>query len=264
MKILAILLGLLKIIGIILALILIIFFIIIFSNIKLKVIFKKNEEISYFIKVSYIFGLFTYILDNNKNINCFKILGINLQKFKKNKDIDNNEKEEVYICSVDKEEEINKNIYKKTEKNKDINEKVNNKNLKQEENTKKQHNKNKKFLKFKNILLYPNKKEVINIVYLLLKRLIKAIKFKIIKINIDYGLYEPFKTGNTCGIISSIIPFLPKKYIKNISIMPDFEKEVFLADVEIKCKTALIKILLPIIIFISKKPIRKIIFSKGE
>ena len=90
-----------------------------------------------------------------------------------------------------------------------------------------------------------------------------VIKAKI-KINIDYGLNEPFKTGSICGIISTIIPFLPKKYIKDINIMPDFEKEIFLADVKIKCKTSLIKILLPIIIFISKKSIRKIIFGKGE
>ena len=87
---------------------------------------------------------------------------------------------------------------------------------------------------------------------------------KKIKININYGLDDPFKTGNICGIISAIIPFLPKKYIKDIKIMPDFENELFLANLEVKCKTSLFKLLLPIIMFISKKTIREIIFSKGE
>ncbi|WP_317368852.1 DUF2953 domain-containing protein, partial [uncultured Tyzzerella sp.] len=114
------------------------------------------------------------------------------------------------------------------------------------------------------IISYPNKNQILNMIFLLLKSLIKAIKFKKIKINVDYGLDEPFKTGNVCAIISAIIPFLPKKYIKDIKIMPDFENELFLADLEIKCKSSLFKLLFPIIIFISKKPIREIIFSKGE
>ena len=265
MSILALLIGLLKIIGIILALILFIICVILFSNINLKIIANNNNKIYYFIKISYILGLFIYIFDNEKNISCFKILGINIRKNKKIK-VD---KENISLSS--NEEDFEKNKIEKSKINENIYTNINEKDKENiEDNTDDTNiNNNKNNIKeslfnFKKILNYPNKKEIISSTILLIKRLIKCIKFKKIKINIDYGLNEPFKTGSICGIISTIIPFLPKKYIKDINIMPDFEKEIFLADVKIKCKTSFIKILLPIIIFISKKSIRKIIFGKGE
>lgn len=270
MSILALLIGLLKIMGIILALILFIICIILFSNINLKIIANNNDndKIYYFIKISYILGLFIYIFDNEKNINCFKILGINIRKNKKikvdkeNKNLSSNE-EDFEKNNIEKSK-INENIYIHiNEKDKEnIEDNTDDTNINNNKNNK--NNIKESLFNLKKILNYPNKKEIISSTILLIKRLIKCIKFKKIKINIDYGLNEPFKTGSICGIISTIIPFLPKKYIKDINIMPDFEKEIFLADVKIKCKTSLIKILLPIIIFISKKSIRKIIFGKGE
>lgn len=263
MSILALLIGLLKIIGIILALILFIICIILLSNINFKIIANNNSKISYFVKISYILGLFIYIFDSKKNINCLKIFGIKIGKTKKIKVDKKNKNLSSNKDDFDKNN-INENIYTNTnEKNKknigvETDDTTINNNIYSKNNIKES------LFNLKKILNYPNKKEIISLTILLIKRLIKCIKFKKIKININYGLNDPFKTGNICGIISTIIPFLPKKYIKDINIMPDFEKEIFLANVELKCKTSLIKILLPIIIFISKKSIRKIIFGKGE
>lgn len=276
----SILIGLLKILGIILALILIIIFIVIFSSINLKISFNNKEKVNYIIKIKYMLGILTYTLNSKNNINSIKIFGINIEKFKKNKNISKskiskNEK-------VQNEEQSEENIYKTASINIDVNkdeqtENINKNNIKDNiTNEKNKFNKHKGKInnikskiyevieKIKSIISYPNKKEILNLSLLLIKRLIKSIKFKKIKININYGLDDPFKTGNICGIISAIIPFLPKKYIKDIKIMPDFENELFLANLEVKCKTSLFKLLLPIIMFISKKTIREIIFSKGE
>ncbi len=278
----SILIGLLKIIGIILALVLIIICIIIFSSINVKVYFNKENKISYFIKLTYIFGLFTYSLNSDDNINNVKIFGINIQKFKKNKNKSKNKKPKK--DKKIKENKVNRKIKNEIDKpitqnistndideniKNDNTENINNEDLKNNKKFKNKINnikiKTKQILdKIKFIINYPNKKEILKLSLILLKRLIKAIKFKKIKININYGLDEPFKTGSFCGIISCIMAFLPKKHIKNIKIMPDFENQLFSGNFEIKCNTSLFKLLWPIIIFIIKKPIRKIIFSKGE
>lgn len=273
----SILIGLLKILGIILALILVIIFIVIFSSINLKISFNNEEKVNYIIKIKYMLGILAYTLNSKNNINSIKIFGINIEKFKKNKNISKskiskNEK-------VQNEEQSEENIYTNASINIDVNkdeqtENINKNNIRDNiTNEKNKFNKHRDNIKskiyeviekIKSIISYPNKKEILNLSFLLIKRLTKSIKFKEIKININYGLDDPFKTGNICGIISAIIPFLPKKYIKDIKIIPDFENELFLANLEVKCKTSLFKLLLPIIMFISKKTIREIIFSKGE
>ena len=262
----SILIGLLKILGIILALILVIIFIVIFSSINLKISFNNEEKVNYIIKIKYMLGILTYTLNSKNNINSIKIFGINIEKFKKNKNIPKNKisKNE----KVQNKEQSEENIYTTASINIDVNKDEQTENINKNKFNKHKDNIKSKIYevieKIKSIISYPNKKEILNLSFLLIKRLTKSIKFKEIKININYGLDDPFKTGNICGIISAIIPFLPKKYIKDIKIMPDFENELFLANLEIKCKTSLFKLLLPIIMFISKKTIREIIFSKGE
>lgn len=286
----AFLIGLLKIIGVILAIILVLIGIIIFSNIKLKLDCTNKNKINYVVKVTYILGLITYILDSENNINCLKILGINLQKFKKNKKVTKNENiedEEItyQTASINspkddythKKENIKNEKTKKSKNIKNTEYTQNRQNKKKTkkstsekiDNTKNKPNNIKQKIKYinlkiKKVIHYPRKKQIINLCLTLLKRLLKAIKFKKIKINVDYGLDDPFKTGQICGIISAIIPFLPKKLMKDIKILPNFENTIFLGDIQIKCSTSLFKLLFPIVIFITKKDIRKIIFIKGE
>ncbi len=80
---LSIILTILKIVGIILALLIVIVLIIFFSKIKFKAIVNNEKDLKYLIKVTYVLGLFTYVLDSENNINSLKIFGINIEKYKK-------------------------------------------------------------------------------------------------------------------------------------------------------------------------------------
>lgn len=300
MEALTIFWNLAKVLGIIfliiLAIILLILALILFCNIKINMVANNIDNNYYKIKVTYLLGAISYSLDSKTNKNIIKILGIDISKLKKKdkkakkeknikqKDFNkktNNKKDDIKqepfldkdiqtnLVSKEelKEEKINQDINKnlqiedniqrklkkqKKEKSKD----KNGKNLKQKIDEIKQ--------KIEYFINYPDKDYIIKSVISLIKNVLKAIKFKKIFINIEYGLDEPFKTGNVCAIISSIMPFMKNKYTKDIKLMPNFEQTIFLADVDIKCRFKIFNILWPILVFITKKPIRNIIFRKGE
>lgn len=285
----------LKILGIVLLLIIAILLIILFSKINVKAMIDNKNNLKYFIKITYILGLFSYVLDSENNIKCFKIFGINIEKYKKLKMKKKTKKQKVKsknnikkeepkkICKDDEVDKNNENIKINGQINQndekilsiDINlkdvktddKKIDSKGLydddkQSQKDYSEKFNVKKIFYYSKYIQSYPDKKEIINLSFLLLKRLLKSIKISKIKLDIEYGLDEPYKTGNLCGIISMSIPFLHKKISKNIKIMPNFQEEMFLINCDLKCKTSLFKILLPIIKFIVKEPIRKIIFKK--
>lgn len=288
MKILTIFLSLAKILGIILLVVLTIFLLILalilFCNIKFSLISNNRDNTYYKIKISYLFGIVNYTLDSEHNKNILKIFGFNINKEKKsssNKKL-NKDKTEKNISYIDSEQDGLEKTYNiededtqdlgkdlKTEIEKD--EKNINKKAKKEKTNKKKksentkQNKKQKWIDIKNkikcFIEYKDKKYVFDSFLELIKRLIKSIKFKKIFINIEYGLEDPFKTGNICAIISLIMPLIAKKDIK---IVPNFEESMFLADLNLKFRVTIFRILWPILIFISKKPIRKIIFRKGE
>ena len=288
MKILTIFLSLAKILGIILLVVLTIFLLILalilFCNIKFSLISNNRDNTYYKIKISYLFGIVNYTLDSEHNKNILKIFGFDINKEKKsssNKKL-NKDKTEKNISYIDSEQDGLEKTYNiededtqdlgkdlKTEIEKD--EKNINKKAKKEKTNKKKksentkQNKKQKWIDIKNkikcFIEYKDKKYVFDSFLELIKRLIKSIKFKKIFINIEYGLEDPFKTGNICAIISLIMPLIAKKDIK---IVPNFEESMFLADLNLKFRVTIFRILWPILIFISKKPIRKIIFRKGE
>ncbi len=288
MKILTIFLSLAKILGIILLVVLTIFLLILalilFCNIKFSLISNNRDNTYYKIKISYLFGIVNYTLDSEHNKNILKIFGFNINKEKKsssNKKL-NKDKTEKNISYIDSEQDGLEKTYNiededtqdlgkdlKTEIEKD--EKNINKKAKKEKTNKKKksentkQNKKQKWIDIKNkikcFIEYKDKKYVFDSFLELIKRLIKSIKFKKIFINIEYGLEDPFKTGNICAIISLIMPLIAKKDIK---IVPNFEESMFLADLNLKFRVTIFRILWPILIFISKKTIRKIIFRKGE
>lgn len=282
MSILALLIFILKIIGILLALLFLVFCFVIFSGINLIVLVNNKDGIlKYDFKITYLFGVINYRLNNEYK--KLKIFGINFEKFKlskknKKKESKVNKKDtysgdsEIFLNENDKE----KDIFNLKQKDDTVKE-----NVKQKNSTNKQKVENKKSIlinklnKIKNgynnikdilskILNYPDKEKIIKLTLNFINRILKSIKFKKFKINLEYGFQEPFQTGVFCGIISSIVPFLPKKCIKELNIMPNFENEVFLLDTNIKCKTSIYRVLLPIVMFISKKPIKNLIFRKGE
>lgn len=271
MGILALIISILKIIGIILliilALILLILIILLFSSIKFETIAKINKEIKFIVNIKYLFGIIKYKYDYEKNESLLKIFGKKIN-FNEEKELDYELKEDLEDIKKDIEKNIETDIEKidyNLEKDNYNKSKKKNKEDKYKEKTKKKSNKSKNF-DFINILkqIYKDNKDILKIFKKLIERLIKAIKIKKIKIDFEYGLYEPYETGKLCGIISIILPIFPKKYLKKIKLIPNFEEEKFIGDVFIKLKTNLFKILLPILIFILKKPIRKIIFGKGE
>ena len=264
----------LKILGIVLLLIIAIVLIILFSKINVKAMVDNKNNLKYFIKITYILGLFSYVLDSENNIKCFKIFGINIEKYKKLKMKKKTKKQKVKSKNnIKNNEQINQNDEKilsidinlkdvKTDDKKIDNKGLYDDDKQSQKDYSEKFNVKKIFYYLKYIQSYPDKKEIINLSFLLLKRLLKSIKINKIKLDIEYGLDEPYKTGNLCGIISMSIPFLHKKISKNIKITPNFQEEMFLINCDLKCKTSLFKILLPIIKFIVKEPIRKIIFKK--
>ncbi len=101
-----------------------------------------------------------------------------------------------------------------------------------------------------------NKKEILDCFIKNAKFFLSHIKFDIIKLRLVFGFEDPSLTGKVLGILYSLgIPFL-----KGVHINADFEKAIFETDVNIKGKTNLFFVLLPILKFILNKNIRKIIF----
>lgn len=269
MKILALIISILKILGIILliilALILLIILILLFSKIKIDLDAKFFENIALKFKASYLFGILKYRFDYEKNEHKLIIFGKNIFKNEKKQ-----KKRKTELKKSNNESNKNKldikKHYKKEPKEKTIkefnktfdtdfeDEKSNYENIK--ENTE-------DFNKKKSLKEKINK-EIIKELIMLMKKLIKSFNFKKIKINLSYGFEEPYTTGKTCAIISIILPAFSKKYIKNINLIPNFQEKELEGEAQLKIRTTLFKLLLPILFFIFNKNIRKIIFQKGD
>lgn len=298
MGILALIISILKIIVIIvlviLALILLILLVLLFCSIKIESNAKINNEISFTLNVNYLFGIIKYKYNYKNNENSLKIFGKNINNVnKKKKDLKNRYSANEDINEIPKENLKNDDIKLNKEKlekqiqqektfdfdKKDINLneskiKENKQEIKRKHKTKEKIKKSKKsndkniskkgtFLdKLKSIYYYEQKKEVIQYFKKLLIRIIKAIKIKKVNLDFEYGFNDPCLTGKVCGIISIILPIFSKKNIYNIKLMPNFEEQKIIGSGYIKIKTNIFKLLFPVVIFIFKKPIRKIIFRK--
>lgn len=285
MDILAIFLALLKLIGIIIILILIIIISMIFCNIKIKTILKYgiDSKINIYTKIIYLFGIIAYVFDNQTGINSVYIFGINLNKNRENKKNKKNKKSlklkryEPYNEQNDivkdknleeKSEKINQN-QEKNIKNINIEDKKiykneaeqyidNGKKDKKDKKDKKNENKKKKTNSIINIINgIIREKKVLMLTINLAKDLIKCIKIQKNKIKLEYGLDNPSTVGIIYAIINNIVPYLHNN--KEIYIIPDFDKEVLIIDMEIIAKTTIFKILIPIIRYILKEPIKKYI-----
>lgn len=294
MSILSIVLFILKFICLILALIIALILIAIFCNIKFRLLVNNKNENDIILKISYLFGIISFVFDNNNDILTLKIFGVSIEKIKyifkfgknkkstKNKKVRENKKskkkntenfeenkndfklqdehkseqlpKELYNIEDDKDNDENKSSYKNTseDSSENIREKTEVINVKVI------------FEKIKSVLDYPNKKVIIDAIKNLLKGLINSIKVKYISLDLEYGTGDPYQTGCACGIISSLRPFLKIKNSKKISVHPNFEELIFDIDLNIKGKTSIFKLTLPIIKFLLTKPIKNIIFKKGE
>ena len=296
MQILALIIGILKILGIILliilALILLIILSLLFSKIKIDLDAKFFEEIQLKLKASYLFGILKYSFNYEKNQMKLTIFGKNI--FKKNKKQNirknklksskiNNEnqfKEEFKEESGEEFENFEQEIFQDKEKEVSQNKKTfeeenpifenketnfeNRENKKEDKIQEEDFGEEKSFFSKIKYLKEKIDKNIIKQTIILIKKLIKAINFKKIKINLDYGFEEPYTTGKVCAIISIILPMFSQKHIKYINLIPNFQEKELKGETEIKIRTNLFKLLLPILFFICDKNIRKIIFQKGE
>ncbi|MFI3231493.1 MAG: DUF2953 domain-containing protein [bacterium] len=118
--------------------------------------------------------------------------------------------------------------------------------------------------KIKQIINYPDKVEMLNAFKDSIKKLFKAITFKEISINVDYGLDEPHKTGTIAGIISAILPIMADTHYETINFNPHFEEEVLEGDFNIECHTTLFRLIKPVVSFLINSPIRNLLKNKGS
>lgn len=93
--------------------------------------------------------------------------------------------------------------------------------------------------------------EVLSALVALVVKLIKALGFKTCSINAVIGFEDPSTTGKVLGFTSIVNEFLPF----DIELAGNFDKEEFTGDFNIKGKTNLWKILLPIVVCALTKPI---------
>jgi hypothetical protein len=114
----------------------------------------------------------------------------------------------------------------------------------------------KQYFKYYEIIKnYSNKKEILALTLVLLKKLFKALHLKIYNLHLQLGQDESYKTGQLlaiCGIVFGIFSL-------DVDVEGDFEKEIFNVSGNAKGYTNLASIILPIVDFILKKPILKIV-----
>lgn len=181
--------------------------------------------------------------------------------------------------SDDEEEEVTPKPTKKNKSNEAIKEKTdgNNKSGKSSKSSTKDENIKAKKSSFKrkkigntiNIVkekiddfkLMENKREILNHTLIFFKDFIKVLKNKIFNVYIKFGFDEPDMTGMTLGFGCILNSMLPIK----VNLEPDFDGECFSYKCEIKGRTSVLFIIIPIAKYILKKPIWNLIFNgKGE
>jgi len=251
-----------KIIGIailfILLLLLILIFLILFMPINYKFEMSKCNNLYANITVKWIFKLFEYCFKIEEGKKKSKLSFVPLEIFKK---IKSRKKEK-------RKTKINKNDNKELIKNVDVNkiEKERN-NVKSDDTYIKSNMKSKNVFEkkesiienLKAIISYKNKSELIKPTIKLLKRLLKVINPKKFNFICTFGFDDPCITGYILGIIYIIKSFLNL----DIKVNGDFEKKGLEFDIYASGTANIFKIGLPIIIYISRKPIWNIIKNKS-
>lgn len=104
---------------------------------------------------------------------------------------------------------------------------------------------------------YYNISQLIPLIIKLVKDLIKAVGVKKCNIGGVIGFSDPSTTGGVLGVIGMLSVYLPGK----IQIEGNFEKADFKCNGVIEGNTSLIKLLLPLIKFVFKKPVLNIIIN---
>ncbi|MCL2840001.1 MAG: hypothetical protein FWE05_04430 [Defluviitaleaceae bacterium] len=201
-------------------------------------------------KVSYLLRLvtFSYEYHDGKGISILRIAGIRWRKKKKKPKLKKKEvlKQEVSQVSNPKRkpEPSNSNIKPdiKEEKPEGILQKI--KNI---------------INKIKTVLTYPQGKTIIKLVYVALRKLGKLIWPKYLRISGEVGFADPSQTGLFVGAYEGIAGALGLRHA--ICLTGDFtaESTVVCLDIAARGSTSILRLSIPIIWLLLKKPIRTLI-----
>lgn len=295
MSILSVLLLILKYIGIVLGIILLILLIalliVLFIPFQYSVYISGNQsmnidmdvEIKWFIKLIY----YRYIMENSKKKSkTFKLFGRKIINDKNNplnakKEKRSNENVKTYSnhdindftkdCKVNKYNKVgndNKNdslkcddkqhIFiekqKKILKSLEETDKANYINEEMFRETEEQTNED-SFFTIKDILNYPNKKEIIQYTYQFIKKVIIHVKPYEFSSKLEFGLEDPSNTGYILAGIGIIQPY----FGNSVHIKGNFDKKILMGDINGKGKFQIGIVLIYIIRYLLKKPIKQIV-----
>jgi len=117
------------------------------------------------------------------------------------------------------------------------------------------------FNKVKEVYNYPDRDEIFKAVIILIKRLFKALKPKYLHLDCEFGFDTPDTTGTALAIVG-IIKTMIYKDTFDIRLKGNFNEKMLSIDAGLNGKIVLWSGLWPLVAFIFKKPIWKIISAK--
>lgn len=259
----AILLGILKFILFLLGLILIIICLILFVPIKYNIIgisedlFAKHKFLD--VDISWFFKLLKINIKDDKSVKVF-IFGIELFK-KKPKKLNTKQKSEQ--PKQEKKQEKKQNKKSTTSQKNNINKNKNkNKNKKNKKQKKSETKKTSKFKdlksKFDKYYNHPDRDLIITKTKELAIKLLKALKPKQSKIDIELGLDNPYLLGQIVGYSAALCGILNK----DLFLHGNFQEKILKVDICIRGKLIMWKLTYPLVRYAFVKPITKIIKNK--
>lgn len=274
MEIFAVLFLILKIIGVVLgaALLLLIIFmtILLWGSVRYDICAEKADRFNMQTTVGFI-GIFKFIFlyQNEKTEYYLKILWFKFFFGNSGKNADEEVNDEKFETIKNENEDIEKNrnafdAYEKTDIGEDLNDniKADVGKTKRKFGKKKKKRKNNNYNKGKNIYdkilyfkNYPERDIIIKYTVNLIKDLFEGIKPEYFEVNMIVGFDDPFHTGCFLGAASVVSAFLPFK----INVWGEFDKKIFKCDLKTKGKTNVFKVGFPVLKYILKKPVLKII-----
>ncbi len=274
----AVILLILKIVGIVLLMLLAIVFIIVFilllTPFKYKFYMINYDKLEIDTKFTWLFSIISvqYKLKDGQDNLIIKIPFINDNKktkksvnTKKEKTKPQNKKPATEIHTIisakdtEQKTQQHKTVEHKNTCNNKVEDRLNNIKLKIKDIFKIIKNVILEIIKYKNIAkefdMEFGIKRCIGISFVLVKDILHALKPKTLEVNGTIGFEDPADTGMALGAISMCTFYLPGKYY----IDGDFEKSTVKGDIKLKGGTNLLLILIPVIKFILTKPVLAVI-----
>ncbi len=284
MEWLSIFFTILEVIGIILIFILsVLFFLIIvvlFGGIRYYVFAEKKEDISIEIKVSFVrIVKFVFLIDNNVNKSYIQILFFRFFKkgfFKTSTSKVNYEEKNNFESDRNILSEKENNEKSKKKENISYKENFTEEYIKKDILKKEQYFKSKKkcygkkkmnnffstvkniYIKFMYLKNYPEKDKIVKYTLRFIKELFLAVKPKSFQVDLLIGFDDPASTGKFLGFIAVISEFIPF----DIYLKGDFDNEVFQGNLKTKGKTKIFKVIIPVLKYIFKPPIWRLIKNR--